>query len=109
MLNVHGSILPKWRGAAPIPHSIMNGDTSTGISIMRIRPLHFDVGEVLATRECLIENDEHTPELSVKLGKIGAQLMLDVLKDLKSYEALSQKQPSEGVTYGKKENYNSTE
>ena len=53
MLNVHGSILPKWRGAAPIPHSIMNGDTSTGISIMRIRPLHFDVGEVLATRDFL--------------------------------------------------------
>ena len=41
MLNVHGSILPRWRGAAPIVHAIMNGDTSTGVSIMEIQPLQY--------------------------------------------------------------------
>lgn len=46
MLNVHASLLPKLRGAAPIVHAIRNGDTETGITIMKIKPKHFDVGEV---------------------------------------------------------------
>lgn len=46
MINVHASLLPRWRGAAPIIHAIMNGDTETGVSIMRIEPKRFDVGGV---------------------------------------------------------------
>lgn len=46
MINVHASLLPRWRGAAPIIYSIMNGDQETGVSIMRIEPKRFDVGDV---------------------------------------------------------------
>lgn len=46
MINVHASLLPRWRGAAPIIHAIMKGDETTGVSIMRIEPNHFDIGDV---------------------------------------------------------------
>lgn len=46
MINVHASLLPRWRGAAPIIYAILNGDQTTGVSIMRIRPKSFDIGEV---------------------------------------------------------------
>lgn len=46
MINVHASLLPRWRGASPIIHSILNEDAVTGVSIMKIRPKHFDIGEV---------------------------------------------------------------
>lgn len=46
MINVHASLLPRWRGAAPIIYAIMNGDTITGVSIMKIVPKHFDIGDV---------------------------------------------------------------
>lgn len=46
MINVHASLLPRWRGAAPIVYAIMNGDKETGVSIMRIEPKRFDVGDV---------------------------------------------------------------
>lgn len=46
MINVHASLLPRWRGAAPIIYAIMNGDKETGVSIMRIEPKRFDVGDV---------------------------------------------------------------
>lgn len=49
MLNVHASLLPRWRGAAPIIYAIMNGDPVTGVSVMRIRPKAFDIGEVSIT------------------------------------------------------------
>lgn len=46
MINLHASLLPRWRGAAPIIYAIMNGDKETGVSIMRIEPKRFDIGEV---------------------------------------------------------------
>lgn len=46
ILNVHGSLLPRWRGAAPVIHAIMNGDAVTGVSIMKILPKKFDIGDV---------------------------------------------------------------
>lgn len=47
MINVHGSLLPRWRGAAPIIYSVLNEDSVTGLTIMKIRPKHFDIGEVI--------------------------------------------------------------
>ncbi len=91
MLNVHGSLLPKYRGAAPIPHAILNGDTKTGITIMEIKPHHFDIGHVLAMKECSIEPDETRSGLSAKMARIGADLMLKVIQDLPHY--LSHKVP----------------
>lgn len=47
IINVHGSLLPRWRGASPIIYSVLNEDTVTGLTIMKIRPKHFDIGEVI--------------------------------------------------------------
>lgn len=46
MINVHGSLLPRWRGAAPTIYALMHGDKTTGVTIMNIKPKHFDIGEV---------------------------------------------------------------
>lgn len=48
MINVHASLLPRWRGAAPIIYAIMHGDKATGVSVMRILPKQFDIGEVIS-------------------------------------------------------------
>ena len=48
MINVHASLLPRWRGAAPIIYALLNGDNKTGVTIMKIRPHHFDIGEVIS-------------------------------------------------------------
>lgn len=53
MINVHASLLPRWRGAAPIMYAIMRGDKKTGVSIMKIEPHHFDVGAVSMSHNCL--------------------------------------------------------
>lgn len=49
MINVHGSLLPRWRGASPIIYSVLNEDAVTGLTIMKLRPKHFDIGEVIAS------------------------------------------------------------
>ncbi|XP_037943609.1 methionyl-tRNA formyltransferase, mitochondrial-like [Teleopsis dalmanni] len=72
MINVHASLLPRWRGAAPIIYAIMNGDQKTGVSIMKIEPKHFDIGDILAQREINIRPNVYMSELYVELifGKI---------------------------------------
>ena len=86
VLNVHGSLLPRWRGAAPIAHAIANGDTRTGVSIMEIAPKKFDIGAVLAQQSIQIEPDEFHCQLSHKMAQIGADLMIRVLRDLDKYD-----------------------
>merc|ERR1719270_1523743 len=102
VLNVHGSILPQYRGAAPIQHAVLNGDNSTGITIMEIQPFHFDIGPIFATEECIIEPDETSSELSVKMANIGANLLLKVLEDLPKYTASKRSQPQDNITYAPK-------
>lgn len=99
ILNVHGSLLPKWRGAAPIAHAIMNGDKETGITIMKVQPHHFDLGQMLAAQKCDIGPDETRQELSEKMSHIGADLMLKVLQDLDSYSEHARSQGDQGVSY----------
>lgn len=79
-LNVHGSILPKWRGAAPIQRAIEAGDTETGVTIMRVDE-ELDHGPMLRIATTEIGPDERTPALARRLAKIGAGAMLDVLRD----------------------------
>ena len=81
MINVHGSLLPRWRGAAPVIHAIRNGDKKTGVTIMKVKPHKFDVGEMLAKAETEIQEDITRPELTLRLGKMGAELLVEVLKD----------------------------
>ena len=84
MLNVHASLLPKYRGASPIIYVIKNGDSETGVSIMRIKPNKFDIGEVLATRKMSIPPNMLMPELHDMLAKDGSQLLLEVLTSVQS-------------------------
>ena len=56
--NVHGSLLPKYRGAAPIIHALLNGDSSTGVTIMEVRPEKFDIGDIIAKEEFKIMEDD---------------------------------------------------
>ncbi|HEX7192733.1 MAG TPA: methionyl-tRNA formyltransferase, partial [Thermoanaerobaculia bacterium] len=88
-LNIHGSILPRWRGAAPIQRAIEHGDTETGVTIMRVDE-ELDHGPMLAIAKTPIGPDEHTPSLAVRLSTIGAEALLDVLGRLDSIEETPQ-------------------
>ena len=98
MLNVHGSLLPRWRGAAPVVHAIKNGDDKTGVTIMKIRPHKFDIGEILAVRETDIGPDETRPVVTGRLARMGAQLLVEVLHDLDVHMENARQQGEEGVT-----------
>jgi methionyl-tRNA formyltransferase len=97
-LNLHGSILPRWRGAAPIQRAILAGDTETGVDIMRMEA-GLDTGPVLLEGRTPI-NRKTAGELTGELAQIGARLIVEVLADLAAYPAVPQ--PDEGVTYAKK-------
>lgn len=79
-LNIHGSILPKYRGAAPIQRAIEHGETVTGVTIMRVDE-ELDHGPMLTTAITEIGPDERTPDLAKRLAKIGAEALLEVLRD----------------------------
>src|SRR5947209_7976724 len=77
-INVHASILPKYRGAAPIQRAIERGETTTGVTIMRVDE-DLDHGPMLAIETTEIGADEHTPSLASRLARIGAEALLRVL------------------------------
>ncbi|GAB5452971.1 MAG: methionyl-tRNA formyltransferase [Halioglobus sp.] len=99
-LNVHASLLPRWRGAAPIQRAIEAGDTSTGITIMQM-DAGLDTGDMLASASCDIGN--HTAgSLHDELAGIGAPLLLEVLRDLKTFQEEAQAQDDSAATYAAK-------
>lgn len=77
-INVHTSLLPKYRGSSPIHHAILNGEKETGVTIMRM-DAGMDTGDILTQKIVPIEKDETTPELSQKLSRISSQLLLETL------------------------------
>ncbi len=79
-LNIHGSILPKYRGAAPIQRAIEHGETATGVTIMRVDE-ELDHGPMLRVATTDIGPDERTPGLARRLSQIGAEALLEVLRD----------------------------
>ena len=87
-LNVHASILPRWRGAAPIHRAVMAGDAVTGVTIMQMEA-GLDTGPMLATARTPIE-DKTTGELTEELAEIGAQLMVGTLIDVEMLHPLEQ-------------------
>ena len=97
-LNVHGSLLPRWRGAAPVQRAIMAGDEATGVTIMQMEA-GLDTGPMLLKRAVEIENN-NAAQLTDKLAKLGAVMMVEVLSDLPRYEPIPQ--PEDGVTYAAK-------
>ena len=95
-VNLHPSLLPRWRGAAPIERALMAGDKETGIcTIKMIKEL--DAGPILAKERFLINLDETNSSLSQKLSIIGANQLLDVINNLELISEIPQE--SEGVTY----------
>ncbi len=97
-LNVHGSLLPRWRGAAPIQRAILAGDHVTGITIMRMER-GLDTGPMLATARVPIE-DKTSGELHAELAEIGARLMVETLAQLDQLKP--DEQPEFGATYAAK-------
>ncbi len=101
-LNVHASLLPRWRGAAPIQWAVMEGDTETGVSIMRM-DVGMDTGAVALMRRTPIGPDETAGELHDRLMRIGAEALSDAVRMLCAEEALRfQPQPAEGVTIARR-------
>ena len=99
--NLHASLLPRWRGAAPIHRAIMAGDGETGVMVMRMQE-GLDTGPVLATWRTAIGDDTTTGELQELLAREGARLMVDTLAQLAGGAVREATQSEQGVTYAKK-------
>jgi methionyl-tRNA formyltransferase len=97
-LNVHASLLPRWRGAAPIQRAILAGDEQTGVTIMQMEA-GLDTGPMLAVVKTPVEG-KTAGELTAELSELGANLMVEVLADLPGHAGIVQ--PEEGVTYAHK-------
>jgi methionyl-tRNA formyltransferase len=97
-LNVHGSLLPRWRGAAPVQRAILAGDAETGVCIMQMEA-GLDTGPVRATVRTAVDG-KTAGELTVELAELGAQAMVGVLADLQAQPPIAQ--PDDGVTYASK-------
>ncbi len=98
-LNIHASLLPRWRGAAPIHRAVMAGDTETGVCIMQMAA-GLDTGPVLARRETVIGDQETTGELHDRLSEMGAGLIVETLTGLDGLTPVAQ--PEDGMTYAAK-------
>ena len=96
-INVHASLLPKYRGASPIAHAILNGETRTGVTIIRITP-GLDAGDMLAQEAVDIGPEETTGELEARLAPLGARLCLDVIRRMKAGPVSGAKQDPALVT-----------
>jgi methionyl-tRNA formyltransferase len=99
-INIHGSILPRWRGAAPVQAAILAGDAETGVTIMKM-DAGIDTGPLLGSCSIPIAQDETAGTLFDKLAVIGANLLLETLPRYLSGELVPQPQPALGVTHAK--------
>ncbi|MBA4176093.1 MAG: methionyl-tRNA formyltransferase [Leptothrix sp. (in: Bacteria)] len=100
-LNIHGSLLPRWRGAAPIQRAIEAGDTETGITIMQM-DAGLDTGAMLRMETTPIDPDDTAATLHDRLAGIGARLIVQALADLADGKLCPVPQPAEGVSYASK-------
>lgn len=100
--NIHASLLPRWRGAAPIQRAIESGDAATGVSIMQM-DAGLDTGDTVLVGDLEITPHETSASLHDRLAVLGAKLMVKTLNDLdKGASIVRTRQPSEGVTYAEK-------
>ena len=103
-VNVHTSLLPRWRGAAPVARAIEAGDAQSGVSLMRMTE-QLDAGPVISRRPCAIDGDDTAAALSRKLGELGAGMVVEFLEQLSADAAqalAAGPQPSDGVCYAAK-------
>ncbi len=99
--NLHASLLPRWRGAAPIQRAVMAGDARTGVCAMRMEK-GLDTGPVARRAEIEIGRGETAGDLHDRLAAMGAPLMVEALKEIEAGTAVLVPQPEEGVTYASK-------
>lgn len=100
-INVHASLLPRWRGAAPIERALLAGDTETGLTIMRMEA-GLDTGPILAQQRVAIEPHDTGGTLRDRLADLSGPLLLRVLDGLAQGLVAARAQPAEGVTYARK-------
>lgn len=100
-VNVHASLLPRWRGAAPIQRAVLAGDRSTGVSIMRMDE-GLDTGPVYLQRRVEISSDDDAGTVHDKLATVGGDALVEVLEQLEHGKAQPAIQPTEGVTHAAK-------
>ena len=102
-INIHASLLPRWRGAAPIQRALLAGDSVTGVTIMRMEA-GLDVGPMLNSRTTHIGSTDTAKTLHDRLAEMGAELMCESLDDFSGGRIREVAQPAEGVTYAEKIN-----
>jgi methionyl-tRNA formyltransferase len=100
-INIHASLLPRWRGAAPIARALLAGDSETGISIMKMDE-GLDTGPVLMQKSVAIEDDDTAQTLHDKLALLGAEMIVEALPRYAQGELHPSPQPEVGVTYAHK-------
>ena len=99
--NIHASLLPRWRGAAPIQRAIQAGDAATGITIMQMDE-GLDTGDMLVRSELAIRDEHSAATLHDDLAQLGAQALLEALQQVRDGTLQATPQPEEGVTYAEK-------
>lgn len=97
-LNVHASLLPRWRGAAPINAAILHGDEETGVTIMKM-DAGLDTGPILTQRSLRLSSDDTAGSVTEALSHLGAELLIEILPDYLSGKISPQPQPEEGMIY----------
>ncbi|CAL4325564.1 Methionyl-tRNA formyltransferase [Buchnera aphidicola (Protaphis terricola)] len=100
-INVHASLLPRWRGPTPIQSAILFGDKKTGISVIKMND-KVDSGDIITSNECEIKITDTTKKLSNKLSKLGIQTLLDALYKIDNNIDSSKKQNEQYATFSKK-------
>ena len=100
-INIHASLLPRWRGAAPIQRSILAGDAETGVTIMYIEP-RLDAGPMLLKKSCPIGPDDTAGDLHDRLARIGAEALLEALPPIAAGTAQPELQDESLVTHAAK-------
>ena len=100
-INIHVSLLPRWRGAAPIENALLAGDVNTGISIINISP-ELDAGDILIQESFSIDNNMYSDDLTSSLTNLGKKKMIKVLPLLFESKIIAKKQDENKVTYANK-------
>jgi len=99
--NIHASLLPRWRGAAPIQRALLAGDAITGVTVMRMEPA-LDTGPMLAVREVRVADRDTAGTLHDRLARLGAELIVETLEALANGTAHEHPQPLTGISYAEK-------
>ena len=100
-INIHVSLLPRWRGAAPIEHALLAGDDKTGISIIRVSP-KLDAGDILMQESFTLDKDINRDELTLNLTNLGKKILMKTLPLLFENKLIRKKQDESKVTYANK-------